>query len=53
MSRPFELVLTEEEKKDLQDLSLKMGMSVSEVVNYALAKALESDATGVHFAGDE
>ena len=52
MSRPFELVLTEQEKAELQELSVLLGMSVSELVNYALAKALENDATGV-FAGDE
>lgn len=52
MSRPFELVLSEEEKQELQELAMAMGMSVSELVNYALYKALENDATGV-YAGEE
>ena len=52
MSRPFELVLSEEEKQELQELAMAMGMSVSELVSHALYKALENDATGV-YAGEE
>lgn len=53
MSRPFELVLSEEEKRDLQTIAMAKGVSVSELVSHALYKALENDATGVYDGMDE
>jgi antitoxin component of RelBE/YafQ-DinJ toxin-antitoxin module len=46
--KPYILNLTEEEKADLQKIANELGMSLSELVNIALADALAADVTGVY-----
>jgi antitoxin component of RelBE/YafQ-DinJ toxin-antitoxin module len=48
MNKPYILNLTDEEKADLQKIADELGMSLSELVNIALADALAADITGVY-----
>jgi hypothetical protein len=51
--RRYELRITDQEKIDLQTLAEELGISLNELVTQALYEALQTDATGVYFAGDE
>jgi hypothetical protein len=52
MDRPYILNLTDQEKAEIQETAILMGMSMEEFINFALSSLLEDDDTGV-WSGDE
>ena len=48
MNRPYILNLTDEEKADLQEVAEALGVSLNELVNMALAEAVQENTAGVY-----
>ncbi len=48
MNRPYILNLTDEEKADLQKAAEALGVSLNELVNMALAEAVQENTAGVY-----
>ncbi len=48
MNRPYILNLTDEEKADLQEAAEALGVSLNELVNMALAEAVQENTAGVY-----
>lgn len=46
--RPYILNLTDEEKADLQEVAEALGISLNELVNMALAEAVQENSAGVY-----
>jgi hypothetical protein len=48
VNRPYILNLTDEEKADLQKAAEALGVSLNELVNMALAEAVQENTAGVY-----
>jgi predicted HicB family RNase H-like nuclease len=46
---PYILNLTDEEKADLQEAAEALGISLNELVNMALAEAVQENSAGVYY----
>ena len=46
--RPYILNLTDEEKAELEDVAEALGISLNELVNMALAEAVQENSAGVY-----
>lgn len=46
--KPYILNLTEEERADLQEAAEALGISLNELVNMALAEAVQENSAGVY-----
>lgn len=48
MGKPFSFKITEEEKQQWSEIAVSMGISLEQLINIAIAEALEHDSTGVY-----
>jgi predicted HicB family RNase H-like nuclease len=48
MNRPYILNLTDEEKAELVEVAEVLGISLNELVNIALAEAVQENSAGVY-----
>jgi len=48
MNRPYILNLTDEEKAELVEVAEALGISLNELVNIALAEAVQENSAGVY-----
>jgi hypothetical protein len=48
MNKPYILNLTDEEKAELVELANSLGISLTELINMALAEAVQENSAGVY-----